>query len=274
MIPHRIKSSPVYFPVTLPNAMCNLPNTALFFVTHGSRDRRSWDSLQNILAVARSLHDAGALTELCPNIMAIGGGCLEGQATTLAQQIEQFAIAIKQQFSPALQIENILVIPLFLLAGVHVQEDIPAQITMATAKLAPQGIKLKVQPYLGANPHIPHIIAQKFTQAITPDSPHTARLLVAHGSRHTGGNDTILRIAEQSQAIVAYWGIEPKIDTQITNLISQGYRKICILPYFLTQGGITEAIEQKAAIYQGQISIEHLGVPLSEQTIIKLSLDA
>ena len=92
---------------------------ALFFVTHGSSDRRSWLALQNLITVARSLSDRH-----------ISGGCLEGQPLTLAQQLVQFADEVSQCGG-----SQIIILPLFLLAGVHVSEDIPAEVAIAQSKL-------------------------------------------------------------------------------------------------------------------------------------------
>jgi sirohydrochlorin ferrochelatase len=95
---------------------------------------------------------------------------------------------------------------------------------------------------------------------------------MAHGSRRAGANQVVEYLATQSQAIAAYWGVEPKIETQIENLISQGTNKVTVLPYFLTEGGITEAIANKLKAYSDRIQIQQLPVPLSNEQIIGLAL--
>ncbi len=183
----------------------NIMLTAVFFVTHGSSDRRSWLNLQNLVAIANS---AKYQTKF-PEISIIGGGCLEGQAQTLSQQLEAFV----QSFDTAHQstnhqspITNLLIMPLFLLSGIHVSEDIPAEVAIANAnlqaKFASTCPKLAIAPYLGTDSQIPNLIAQQFANA----DPDAARMLIAHGSRREGANQIIEDLAHHSQAIAAYWG--------------------------------------------------------------------
>jgi len=247
--------------------------TAVFFVTHGSSDRRSWLNLQNLVAIAQS----PKYQTQFPEITMIGGGCLEGKAQTLSQQLEAFV----QSFdttpqspipNPQSPISQILIMPLFLLSGLHVSEDIPAEVAIAAAnlqtKLAESCPKLAIAPHLGTDPQIPQLIAQRFADA----EPDAARMLIAHGSRRIGANQVIEDLALHARAIAAYWSVEPKIDVQIEKLIGQGYRKIYALPYFLTEGGITEAIAQKLDSYSDRLQIHQLPVPLSDHEIIDLAL--
>jgi sirohydrochlorin ferrochelatase len=254
---------------------------AVFFVTHGSSDRRSWLNLQNLVAIANS----AKYQIKFPEIAMIGGGCLEGQAQTLAQQLEAFV----QSFDTAPQspnhqslnpqspnhqspITNLLIMPLFLLSGMHVSEDIPAEVAIAKANLQAKFTesypKLAIAPHLGTDPQIPHLIAQRFADA----DPDAALVLIAHGSRRAGANQVIEDIAHHARAIAAYWSVEPKIDVQIEKLICQGYRKIGVIPYFLTEGGITEAIAQKLNSYDDRLQIQHLALPLSDNQIIEMAL--
>ena len=236
--------------------------TAIFLVTHGSRDPRSWQSLQDIVTVARS-----------QSHLHISGGCLEGQELTLSQQLESFATEVIQGGGT-----EIAIVPLFLLEGVHVSEDIPAEIAIAKSHLQDklkgklqEKLKLRVTAHLGTNRQIPSLLSQHFEQHET-GVQSSARIVMAHGSRRTGANQVVEDLANQSHAIVAYWGVEPKIETQIENLLSQGFSQINVLPYFLNEGGITEAIARKIELYCDRAQIKQLPVPLSSEQIIDLAL--
>ena len=233
---------------------------ALFFVTHGSSDRRSWLALQNLVTVARSQSDRN-----------ISGGCLEGQPLSLAQQLEQFATEVIPS-----GISEIVILPLFLLAGVHVSEDIPEQVAIAKSKLQekiPDKFIFRTTAHLGTNLQIPSLLLQHFEKYTEQSNlEQQGRILMAHGSRRAGANQVVEDLASQSQAIAAYWGVEPKIETQIENLISRGINKLTVLPYFLTEGGITEAIANKLKPYCDRIEIQQLPVPLSNEQIIDLAL--
>jgi sirohydrochlorin ferrochelatase len=248
-------------------------DAALFLVTHGSSDRRSWLALQNLITVARS-----QITHLSPH--QISGGCLEGQELSLAQQLIQFGSEVM-----AGGISEIIILPLFLLEGVHVSEDIPAEVAIAKQELQAkfprlnQELILRTVAHLGTNPKIPNLLKQhfvkhskKYDHPASP-SPNYGRILIAHGSRRAVANQVVESLAAPSQAVVAYWGVEPKIETQIENLIAQGISLIDVLPYFLTSGGITEAIAKRLQAFGDRAKIQLLPVPLSSQQIIDLSLD-
>ncbi len=242
---------------------------ALFLVTHGSSDRRSWTALQNLVAVARSLCDR-----------YISGGCLEGQELSLSQQLEQFATEVIR-----VGISEIVILPLFLLEGVHVSDDIPEQVAIAQSSLQtmfpdllPNKFIFRTMAHLGTSFQIPSLLLQhfeKYTEQNNLEHSHLAkqgRILMAHGSRRAGANQVVEDLATQSQAIAAYWGVEPKIETQIENLILQGTKKVTVLPYFLTEGGITDAIANKLKPYSDRIQIQQLPVPLSNEQIVDLAL--
>jgi sirohydrochlorin ferrochelatase len=234
---------------------------ALFFVTHGSSDRRSWLALQNLITVARSLGDQVGDRH-------ISGGCLEGQPLSLAQQLVQFADEVIQCGG-----SEIVILPLFLLAGVHVSEDIPAEVAIAQNKLTNK-LTFSITARLGTNSHIPNLLWQQFEKHEHDHlSQKQGRILIAHGSRRAGANQVVEDLARQSNAIAAYWGVEPKLETQIESLLAQGIGEIKILPYFLTEGNITEAIARKLEPYGDRAQIQLLPVPLSSQQIIDLSLE-
>ncbi len=241
-----------------------MPAAALFLVTHGSSDRRSWLALQNLVAVARSQSDRH-----------ISGGCLESQTLTLAQQLGQFANEVIQRADSEDDSEGfaeIVILPLFLLEGVHVSEDIPAEVAIAQAQFENQLI-FRTTAHLGTDAQIPNLLCQHFEKYAKCNAEEKqARILLAHGSRRAGANQVVEDLAKHSQAIAAYWGVEPKIETQIESLLAQGISQISILPYFLTEGGLTEAIAKKIEVYRDRAEIQQLPVPLSSEQIINLLL--
>ena len=238
---------------------------ALFFVTHGSSDRRSWLSLQNLVSLAQSRSDR-----------LIGGGCLEGQEITLAQQLEQFAIK-----AIAIGITEIEILPMLLLAGVHVSEDIPNEVAITQSKLQSklqENLIFRITPHLGTDSQIPNLLLQHFQKyknqkyRNTQNPEKQGQILVSHGSRRVDANRVVEDLATHCQAIAAYWGVEPKIETQIENLLAQGINQINVLPYFLTEGGITEAIARKLDLYRDRAQIQLLPVPLSDQQIVDIAI--
>jgi sirohydrochlorin ferrochelatase len=250
--------------------------TALFLVTHGSSDRRSWLALQNFVAVARSRKNKYGDDY---DNRYISGGCLEGQELNLSQQLEQFATEVIPD-----GVSEIVILPLFLLEGVHVSEDIPEQVAIAESKLTDKLADkfpdkssdrsiFRLMAHVGTDKQIPSLLLQHFEKySDVSGLEKQGRILMAHGSRRFGANQVVEDLATQSQAIAAYWGVEPKIETQIENLLAQGFHKINVLPYFLTEGGITEAIANKLELYRDRTQIQQLPVPLSNEQIVDLAL--
>ena len=160
----------------------------------------------------------------------VGTACLELRAEPLHEQIRQFGDrALLSGYN------RIQVLPLFLLPGMHVMEDIPAEVAIAQQAL--DQVKIDLRPHLGTHPGLSHLLATSMA-ATKAD----AWILLAHGSRRPGAKQTVEAIATQLNAMSAYWAVSPKLATQVKALVDTGYQQIGILPYFLFAGGITDAI--------------------------------
>jgi sirohydrochlorin cobaltochelatase len=132
--------------------------------------------------------------------------------------------------------DRLVVIPLFLLPGVHVMEDIPAAVAIARQQLAPR-LPIDIAPYLGSHPKLANLLPR-------PESSAAARILLAHGSRRPDGNAPVEDLAQKIGAIAAYWTVPPSLAAQVAGLVERGAQQVEILPFFLFPGGITEAIAQ------------------------------
>ncbi len=201
-------------------------------VSHGSRDPRPQLALEKL---AQQLRDQIAINLLPSSpTPVVGTATLECAPIPLSQQIQQFS-----EYTHFLGLHQLNVLPLFLLPGVHVKEDIPEQVAIAQQSLGTK-IILKIQPYLGSQ--VSQIAMQLASQMTTV--PVEAWILMAHGSRRAGGNEPVEKLATRLRASAAYWSVEPRLETQVQALVKAGYHKIGILPYFIFSGGITEAIAQ------------------------------
>ncbi len=164
---------------------------------------------------------------------------LELADAPLHQQIQQFASIALSAGCNQLQL-----LPLFLLPGVHVLEDIPAEVALAQQSIG-QAIALKQQPHLGAHPGLRKMLASQLA-AIDAD----AKILLSHGTRRAGGNEPVEAVADYLGAVAAYWSVPPTLEEQLEALAGAGYQQIAILPYFLFCGGITDAIAQSVSTLQ------------------------
>ncbi|NES21159.1 MAG: sirohydrochlorin chelatase, partial [Symploca sp. SIO3E6] len=171
----------------------------------------------------------------------VGTATLELAPSTLHEQIQQFAnLALGAGY------QEVQLLPLFLLPGVHVMEDIPAEAAVAQSNLG-DAIVLNLRPHLGAHPGLGRMLAKQLSLVETD-----AKILLAHGSRRVVGNEPVEMLAEQLGALAAYWLIPPTLEEQVIALADAGNQQITIIPYFLFSGGITDAIAQMVAGLQEQ----------------------
>ncbi|MEI6428431.1 MAG: CbiX/SirB N-terminal domain-containing protein [Pseudanabaena sp. ELA607] len=261
-------------PLSLINAAT--PPRRIFLVTHGSSDPRSWDALQNLVQAVQAAY---------PH-WQIGGGCLEGQPQTLAQQMITFSETSFSEstfrqtaghqvtFNQGKTTGKIHVVPLFLLSGTHVMVDIPEQVQQAKASLISlnRDLDLEILPYLGAHPELPAVLATNFLSQAAP-APDSKRLLIAHGSRRQSANEGIRQLAAQVNATASFWAATPSWEEQLHLWQNEGVKNVVILPYFLVAGGITEIIASKVNNPLNlcpDLHLELLPLPFSAETIIML----
>ncbi len=236
-----------------------------FLVSHGSRDPRpnlELNRLAELLSRQIPLSKYFRKHNKILKSPVISTGVLELGSKSLHEQIEDF-----WEYTRSLDITQMQIIPLFLLPGVHVREDIPAEIEIFQERVRASAlpktvlqqqksnlklenkleintpVKINLRPYIGSHPKMANLLATKIT-SVSAD----AWVLISHGSRRSGGNEVVEKIshslASSCQVLVctAYWSVPPDLKSRVEILVKQGYREIGILPYFLFNGGITDAI--------------------------------
>lgn len=201
--------------------------SACLLVSHGSRDPRPEVAMQEL---AKLVIDQARSLEV---EIRVGTACLELKPEPLHEQIIKFV-----NNCAAWEKVYLKVVPLFLLPGVHVMDDIPHEVRLARAALG-EDILIELQPHLGSHCGLENFLAKQFAATMA-----TARILVAHGSRRQGSQLRVEAIAKNLDAVTAYWSVPPSLEVQVKELINIGHRQIAILPYFLFAGGITDAIAQ------------------------------
>ncbi|QQE64070.1 hypothetical protein GFS31_07430 [Leptolyngbya sp. BL0902] len=244
------------------------PATAYLLVYHGSRDPRPGQAAERLAQLVReqlnsphgttvssspplpgtplspferlpaAMYGSGLAAASQPrramaDPILVGTACLETGALPLHQQIVKFGRRAAAAGATAIRI-----VPIFLLRGVHVLRDLPAEMQMAQRSLP--DLALSLTPSLGDHPGLRHL-AQERLQTTTAE----AWLLLAHGSRRPEGNRAIQTLAQSLGGAVAYWAVPPHLETQIIHLIQQGVQRLAILPYFLFTGTTTDAITQR-----------------------------
>ena len=165
-----------------------------------------------------------------PSPPLVGTACLESGPLPLHHQIIGFGQRVK-----ALGMQTIRIVPVFLLPGVHVMEDIPTEV--AAAQSALPGINLEICSYLGS-----HAGLRSLVQTRVQETRADAWIMLAHGSRRSGGNRVVETLAQGLGGTTAYWSVPPSLENTAIHLMQSGVQKLTILPYFLFAGGLTDAI--------------------------------
>ena len=199
--------------------------SAYLLISHGSRDPRPQ------IAVDRLAQELILYLPVNPPAL-VETGQLELAEKPLHNQIVECA----SRWIEA-GIDTIIILPLFLIPGVHVMDDIPAEVAIAQ-QILDDRVKLIVAPFLSDYPNFINLFADNRSRF--PSST----IILAHGSRRKGGNTIVESLAARLKVDVAYWSIEPSSIERVTALVASGTTEIGILPYFLFAGGIVDAIAE------------------------------
>ena len=232
---------------------------AYLLVVHGSRNQSYQAAVEQLAALVLSnarLREGGIST-----LVAIA--FLELHPLPLHRQIAEFASE-----AASLGCSRIQVLPVFLHSGVHVMEDIPAEVSAAREILDPQ-ITIELRPYLGTNTlALSQLLASEVAR-LGEDPSDQSWILLSHGSRRPSGNLCVVEIAARIarqfgiEVLTAYWSMSPTLEERIAELAGRQdlalfgsqdvspqekvltktqTTNLVIVPYFLFAGGITEAI--------------------------------
>lgn len=238
-----------------------MKHSSYLLVTHGSRDPRpqiALEQLRNLLS--NQLSDSSTIKRPATDhsFPLVGTGTLEFGSVTLHEQICQFGEKSRTQGYTHIQI-----FPLFLLPGIHVKQDIPAEVELAQQAMG-ETVYFDLRPYLGSNKSgLMRWIASQlqtnsekvaFASSFRPEIRSKINIhcppqplhwiLLSHGSRYSGGNAPIEEIANTLGISVAYWLVSPSLEAQITHLVRDGHQRLGILPYFLFAGSIMDVLNQ------------------------------
>lgn len=227
-----------------------------FLVAHGSRDPRPQEALVKLTDLVSehiyllTKHKKYGKAEM----PLVGIGILELGPSSLYEQLIEFG-----EQTLAIDLHKIQIVPLFLLSGVHVEEDLQIEIALATRYFESQyhelqdnisqcSLEIKLSHHLGVHPQIRNLLLTKITPQ--PDS----WILISHGSKRYGANQPVLKIVNELQLLQkipiypAFWSIMPNLESCVRDLLEQGHQHIGILPYFLFEGTITDAIAQNVQV--------------------------
>ena len=221
--------------------------SAYFFVVHGSRNFHYGQQLSLLVQNIKSQLNSQEIS------IPVATAYLELASQPLHQAIISFAKQCAIQ-----GYELIKVFPLFLLSGTHVINDLPEQLALAEAQ---SPLALELMPHLGRSDELISLLRSQFALHHSRE-----RILLAHGTSLAKGNQELEKIARQLEARVAYWSMQPSLNSVINDLIFSQVESVAILPYFLFTGKITKAIENEIKILQNNTEMKIITLPTLAQT--------
>lgn len=193
----------------------------------------------------------GTIISILKHETSVGTASLEFAQQPLHLQIVNFARTAASRGCYCLQI-----LPLFLLPGIHVMEDIPTEVARAKVQVG-EDIVINLKPYLGSHPGLESLLARELG-----GNRADATILLAHGSRRQAAKVLVEQISAKLGLVTAYWASPPSLESQVEALFSMGCRKIAVVPYFLFAGGITDTIAR--SIEKLKLSFPAVSFQLSE----------
>lgn len=218
--------------------------SAYLLVSHGSHDPRPEIAMSHLANFVESrkqnrIPDNILLSKFAGNVASpprceVGTAYLELQPQPLHLQIVEFAQNVLSRSKE--QSLHLKILPLFLLAGVHVMEDIPREVETAQRILG-DNVVIELKSYIGCHAGLADLLAKQ--KDILGAQKY---ILLAHGSRRLGFEHHTERIAANLGFTTAYWAVQPNLESRVKEFVAAGYRQIAVIPYFLFAGGITDAI--------------------------------
>jgi len=208
---------------------------ALLMAGHGSRDRAGARELlalvERVRALAPGLPAAGGFIELSMPPVASAAAGLVGAG-----------------------VDDIVVVPLMLLAAGHAKNDIPALI--ARLRLEHPGVRFRYGRDLGLHPTLLSLIDERLAAAVPPSARRdTAVLLVGRGASDPDANADTAKLGRLlwegrpwPLVEVCYAGITgPRVPEGLERCRRLGARRIVALPYLLFGGRLEQRVHAQCA---------------------------
>jgi sirohydrochlorin cobaltochelatase len=208
---------------------------ALLIAGHGTRDEAGARELlvlvQRVRALAHGLRAAGGFIELS----------MPPVASAAADLVSAGA-------------DDIVVVPLMLLAAGHAKNDIPALI--ARLRLEHPSVRFRYGRDLGLHPSLLELIDERLAAAVPPDArAETAVLLVGRGASDPDANADTAKLARLlwegrpwPLVEVCYAGItDPRVPEGLRRCRRLGARRVVAMPYLLFGGLLEERVHAQCA---------------------------
>jgi len=198
----------------------------LVLCAHGSLDPRQGEQLHALIGRVQAEYP-----------QPVRGAVLEMGAVDLPSQLQQIVLET--------QAEQVIVVPLFITPGHHVERDLPEALG------AVPGLRWQKTPTLSESPVFATVVRQQVAN-------HESVILFAHGSRRLSAHAPIQTLATQlgrpSQPV--FYQADPTALPRALASFGTGF----VLPLFVFEGGLTDWAKTQVAQAPGWTCGTPLGV--------------
>ncbi|MFE8699243.1 sirohydrochlorin chelatase [Cytobacillus sp. FJAT-54145] len=208
---------------------------AILFVGHGSRRKTGNDQFINFIdktfdQIDVPIKSYGFLENAQPSILQAIDDCVLKKATTIT------------------------VVPVFLLPGIHANEDVPTELENAKRKY-PEVFFRYGNP-LGVHEILINILEERLRYKGFSKEGNDTVLLLGHGSREPIAQVefekmvSTLKDRGYSHGLASYLKIEPYYDKTISRLLENGNNRVFVVPHLLFANSLFEIVKQTISSLQ------------------------
>lgn len=227
-----------YWPTSMNTAPSN--STTVFLCGHGSTDPQSQAAFIDLVERFRRF-----------SAFRVVAGTLEFSERLLDEQLAVYGG----------KGNHLVLLPMFLAPGVHVEEDLRG--ALSRARSAFPEVSFFQTATLGEHEEMETLLAERVKPLL--ERSHTAVVLLAHGSRREEANLLVQELADGvweqlggPLVTAAYWKVSPDLRQTLRELSHQGIRHAVIVPFFLSEGSITERIDLEIERLSGEFPKMHI----------------
>lgn len=201
-------------------------NHTLVLCAHGSLDPRQGEQLHALIARVQAAYP-----------QPVRGAVLEMGAVDLPSQLQQIVLET--------QVAQVILVPLFITPGHHVERDLPE------ALRAVPGLRWQKTPTLSESLVLTTVVRQQVAHA-------EQVILFAHGSRRSSAHTPIHTLATQlgRPSHPIFYQTDPTALPRALANFSTGF----VLPLFVFEGGLTDWAQAQVAQTSGWTCGKPLGV--------------
>jgi sirohydrochlorin cobaltochelatase len=159
--------------------------------------------------------------------------------------------------------EDVVAVPLMLLAAGHAKNDIPA--TILRERLAHPGVSFRYGRDLGIRPELLELVDERVAGVVAADeTADTAVVLVGRGSSDPDANADLAKIARLYYEGRRHPFVEvgfvslavPSVKDALERCRLLGARHVAVIPYFLFTGVLERRIRTEAAEYAATTGLD------------------